>query len=73
MYGPSGRDGVAEYLSTVAQGSMRCFQRSSAFDSAHCGQYLGCGYLGNRPAANPREDVALEAPDDAVTMVLGPN
>jgi hypothetical protein len=65
-------DSEAEYLSEVAQGAMRCFQCPPAFNSAHHGQHLGCGYVGDRSAAGPREDVTLKESNDAVAVARDP-
>ena len=35
-------------------------------------QQLWCKHFGNRSRSNPRKDVALEAPDDTVTVSCGP-
>lgn len=71
MFGASGCDCIAEYLSAVAQGAMCGFECAPAFDSANQCQYLGCSYFSNWTPADPRKNVAFEAPNDAVTVVCG--
>src|ERR1019366_2729363 len=72
MRSASGGDSIAKYLPTVAQGTMCGFQCTPAFDSAHHGQRFGCSYIDSRPAADPREDVALKEPNDSVAVHHGP-
>jgi hypothetical protein len=73
MFGASGGDCIAEYLSTVAQGTMCGFECAPVFDSAHNCQYLGCSYFSNWTPAYPGKDVAFKAPDDAVAVIGGPD
>src|SRR5438105_14568541 len=51
---------------------MRSVQCSPVLYLPHRRKQFGGSQRSNRTAANPREDVALESPDDAVAMTRGP-
>ena len=65
-------DRITEYLATIRKRSAGGFQRPPVLDAAHGRQAIRCGHLGNGRPADPGEDVALEAPDDAVVMMRDP-
>src|SRR5271154_2773271 len=72
-FATSGRGCIAEDLAATAQSTVCGVQRPSVLDSAQCGQQLRGGNFGDRPAANPRKNVAIEETEDSVTMVRGPS
>ena len=71
--GPAGRHGVAEDLPAVLHRPVRRFQRAPALDPAQHGQQLGRFDLGDRPLAEPGEDVPFEPPQDAVAVARHPS
>ena len=67
-FGPASGHGIAEHLPGVLHGTMRRFQGAARFDLAQGFQQFGRLDVGNGLGAQPGEDVALKAAQDAFAV-----
>lgn len=70
--GSAGSNGVAHDLAAVLQHTMSGLDRTTVHDPVHRRQKLLCRYFGNRPAAQPRENVVFHPQHDPAGVQLHP-